>query len=720
MQSVLEKLAALPLTEREAILNQLSQSECEALLHDWRGFHARPEQCAPEGDWDIWLILSGRGWGKTRTGAEWIREKALASPIRIALIGETAADARDVMVEGESGILRCHPENERPIYEPSKRRLTWPNGSVATLFNATEPDQLRGPQQHVAWCFIAGTMIETQRGHVPIEQVTDKDWVLTQLGWRRVQCNGSRIAEVGTVRFSTGAVLTGTADHPVLTSHGETTRWTALSELEVGATICAMSAWNGAANAGTDTTAGISNIEAPSALNVLTVTDCTGPFGKPIMGQSRRGMTFTTLTRTAQTTLLKTFSYCRAQITCAITYLSAVCLPQSLNPALQRAPSAALKLSGTPESRQYASVASISKPTSGELLSARVWSVAQPSKQYAEIIAASVVSTWEAAGRAEVFCLQVEEAKHYFANGILVHNCDELAKWRYARETWDQLQFGLRLGDHPQVLVTTTPRPIELVKAIVAGNEGKAVVTRGRTMDNRNNLASTFLEKIENRYGGTRLGRQELEGEILGDIPNALWTLANIDASRVREAPPTMKRIYVAVDPAVSNTEQSDEHGIVVVGQSPDGKEGYVLEDASMKGSPMEWAKRALSVHDRWQADGIAVEVNQGGDMVAQTIRSVRSGVKIVEVRASRGKHVRAEPIAALYEQGRIHHVGSFVELETQMTQMTTFGYEGDGSPDRTDALVWGLSVLFPSMVREEKTKTKAPPPAVVMPMARR
>lgn len=449
MQSVLEKLAALPLTERDAILSKLTQEECEALLHDWRGFHARPEQCAPDGDWDIWLILSGRGWGKTRTGAEWIREKALEKPIRIALIGETAADARDVMVEGESGILRCHPEHERPIYEPSKRRLTWPNGSVATLFNATEPDQLRGPQQHIAWC-------------------------------------------------------------------------------------------------------------------------------------------------------------------------------------------------------------------------------------------------------------------------------DELAKWRYARETWDQLQFGLRLGDHPQVLVTTTPRPIELVKAIVAGNEGKAVITRGRTLDNRNNLAGTFLEKIENRYGGTRLGRQELEGEILGDIPNALWTLANIDTARVKEAPANLKRIYVAVDPAVSNTEDSDEHGIIAVGQSADGKEGYVLEDASVKGSPMEWAKRALSVHDRLQADGIVVEVNQGGDMVAQTIRSVRAGVKIIEVRASRGKHVRAEPIAALYEQGRIHHVGAFIELETQMTQMTTFGYEGDGSPDRTDALVWGLSVLFPSMVREEKGKEKVTPPSVVMPMARR
>jgi phage terminase large subunit-like protein len=448
LQSAVEQLAALPERERERILATLTDAECEALLYDWRGFHARPEQIAPEGDWDIWMILAGRGFGKTRAGAEWIREEAVKAPIRIALIGETAADARDVMVEGESGILRCHPEKDRPVYEPSKRRITWPNGSVATLFNATEPDQLRGPQFHIGWC-------------------------------------------------------------------------------------------------------------------------------------------------------------------------------------------------------------------------------------------------------------------------------DELAKWRYARETWDQLQFGLRLGDKPRVLVTTTPRPIEVIRAIVAQDEGRSVITRGRTMDNRVNLAGSFLDKIQARYGGTRLGRQELDGEILGDIPNALWTLSSIDLHRVRQAPESLRRIYVAVDPAISNTEDSDEHGIVVVGLSNDSSEGYVLEDASLKGSPTDWARRALAAHDQWQADGIVVERNQGGDMVAHTLRSVRSGVKIVEVHASRGKHVRAEPIASLYEQGRVHHVGSFAELETQMTQMTTTGFQGTGSPDRTDALVWGLSVLFPSMVRPEKRVT-VQDISVSMPIARR
>jgi predicted phage terminase large subunit-like protein len=389
---------------------------------------ARPEQIPPDGDWDIWLILAGRGWGKTRTGAQWVREAVQNGARRIALIGETASDARDVMIEGVSGILSVYPvEAERPLYEPSKRRLTWPNGAIATTFNATEPDQLRGPNFDLAWC-------------------------------------------------------------------------------------------------------------------------------------------------------------------------------------------------------------------------------------------------------------------------------DELAKWRYARETWDQLQFGLRLGDHPRVLVTTTPRPIELVKAIVAGSEGKVHITRGATMDNRSNLAAKFLEKIQLRYEGTRLGRQELRGEILGDIPNALWTYGQIEASRVRTHDP-LNRVVVSVDPAISNTEDSDEHGIIVAGVNHKSQEAYVLEDASMSGSPLEWARRAVNLYDTHQADAIVIEVNQGGDMVAQTLRSVRNNVKIKEVRATRGKHVRAEPIASMYEQGRVHHVGSFPALETQMTQMTTFGYEGAGSPDRVDALVWAMTDLFPSMV---------------------
>jgi phage terminase large subunit-like protein len=426
MQSPAEQLAALPEAERNTFIDSLSEEEAADLLHDWRGFLARPNQIAPEGDWDIWLLLAGRGFGKTRTGAEWVKEEVDAGNAkRIALVAETAADGRDVLVEGDSGILSVYPESERPLYEPSKRRITWKNGAIATLYNATEPDQLRGPQHDLAWS-------------------------------------------------------------------------------------------------------------------------------------------------------------------------------------------------------------------------------------------------------------------------------DELAKWKYARETWDQLQFGLRLGDNPRQIVTTTPRPIQVIKDILAGLEGNVSVTRGNTMDNKSNLAGKFLEKIVKKYEGTRLGRQELNGEVLGDMPGALWRLQDIDTYRITEAP-ELARILVAVDPAVTNTEDSDEHGIVVGGIS--GDEGFVLEDASIKGTPLTWARRAITLHDKYGADGIVIEVNQGGDMVAQTLRSVREDLNIIEVRATRGKHVRAEPIAALYEQGRVHHVGSFAELETQMTMTTTAGYEGEDSPDRLDACVWLLTELFPDMI---------------------
>ena len=283
---------------------------------------------------------------------------------------------------------------------------------------------------------------------------------------------------------------------------------------------------------------------------------------------------------------------------------------------------------------------------------------------------------------------------------------DELAAWRYP-EAWDQLMFGLRLGDHPQAVVTTTPKPTPLVKSLIGASTSH--VTRGSTFDNAANLAPSALEMLRAKYEGTRLGRQELFAEVLGDLPGALWSLATLDSYRLREAP-DLTRVVVAVDPAVTATEHSDEHGIIVAGLAED-QRGIVLEDASLSGSPAEWARRAVSLYHSWSADAIVIEVNQGGDMVAHTIRTIDPMVNIKEVRASRGKHVRAEPIAALYEQGRVAHVGAFPELESQMTQMTVAGFEGDGSPDRVDALVWGFTELFPGMTEREPAFVPYKPP---------
>lgn len=431
MLSPAQILAGLPEEEREEYMNSLSQSAKAALKYNWK-FWARPNQLQPEGNWTTWLILAGRGFGKTRTGAETIRDWACGdtplSPGRcsnIALVAETAPDARDVMVEGPAGLLACHPKDFRPTYYPSKRSVVWPNGAQAILFNAVEPDQLRGPQFDGAWC-------------------------------------------------------------------------------------------------------------------------------------------------------------------------------------------------------------------------------------------------------------------------------DELAKWRYAEQTWDQLQFGLRLGDHPRQIVTTTPRPIAVVRRLI--NDADTHVTRGRTYDNASNLAAPFLKQVEERYGGTRLGRQELEGEVLDDMPGALWNREIIDNCRKPEAP-EMDRIVIAVDPAVTAGEDSDETGIVAVGLARDAdgyNRGYVLADRSLKGSPEEWARAAVALYREFDADRIVAERNQGGDMVASTIRAVDNTVPITLVHASRGKVVRAEPISALYEQARVHHIGRFDKLEDQMCLFSRDAERSPGnSPDRVDALVWGLTDLF-------------------------
>ena len=272
--------------------------------------------------------------------------------------------------------------------------------------------------------------------------------------------------------------------------------------------------------------------------------------------------------------------------------------------------------------------------------------------------------------------------------------CDELAAWRYPA-AWDMLMFGLRLGQDPRVVVTTTPRPTKLIRELLA--DPKVVVTRGRTEDNRDHLAPAFLEQIVRRYEGTRLGRQELDGELLDDMPGALWTHGLIDTARVTEAP-DLTRIVVAIDPAVSAHEGSDETGIVVAGRDAAGH-GYVLADASGHYAPAEWARKAVALYVEHRADRIVAEVNNGGDMVGATLRVVDPNVPFAALHASRGKVARAEPVAALYEQGRVHHLGALPLLEDQMCAFTPRahgdGIPAGGSPDRVDALVWALTDLL-------------------------
>lgn len=417
--SLLERLVSLPSASRDLVLEALPDADRLELLRSWR-WTARPSQLAPDGGWSQWLILAGRGFGKTRAGAEWVTEMARQTPgARFALVGATAHDSVTVMVEGESGLLAVAPDAFRPNWTPSRRQLTWPNGAQASLLSAVEPNQLRGPQFHFAWC-------------------------------------------------------------------------------------------------------------------------------------------------------------------------------------------------------------------------------------------------------------------------------DELAAWPRPREVWDNLRMGLRLGAHPRAVVTTTPRALPFLKALL--EMPGTVVTRGTTFDNRANLPAAYLAELGRGYGGTAIGRQELMGEMLDAQEGALWSLDGFDRCREAEAPPLV-RVVVGVDPPAG----PGGCGIIVAGLDGQGV-GHVLADASVHGTtPEAWARAVAAAFGRHGADRVVVETNNGGDMVESVLRAAAVALPVKQVRASRGKAARAEPVSALYAAGRVRHAGHFRLLEDEMCGLVLGGgYVGPGSsPDRADALVWALTELM-------------------------
>ncbi len=448
LQTLERSLRSLPplseiraeIARREAKRVAEERAGSEEWFWSWRRV-GRPEQQTPTGDWQVWFISAGRGWGKNRTAVEFVNAEVEAGrATRIAIVAETDDDARNVIVEGKSGFLKVGVPSKRPIYEPSKDRLTWPNGAIATLYSAQTPGKLRGPEHDLAWC-------------------------------------------------------------------DEIAKWS---------------------------------------------------FAKP----------------------------------------------------------------GDPR------------------------------------------------------------------------------KSSLGQDTWDNLQFGLRLGT-ARCIVTTTPRPVPLVRELIKAP--RTVVTHGKTMDNAANLAPEYIAKMRDKYAGTRLGRQELNAELLEDIPGALWWNAMFDREGFRvERAPDMSRVVVSIDPSGArgaNDDGADSIGIVVAGKGVDGR-GYLLADWTCRLSPDGWARRAVEAYRAFRADRIIGERNFGGAMVESTIRSVDPNVSYKEVTASpgRGKVVRAEPAAALYEQGRVSHAGKFEDfelLEAQMCAMTTTGYIGEGSPDRVDAAVWALDELM-------------------------
>lgn len=655
-------VASLPPEKREQWLQSLSEDKAKFLRYDWR-FWARPKQLPPEGDWFCWHIRSGRGWGKTITGAQWIVERAKAGYRRLALIGQTKADVRDTMIEvEESSILNVSPPWFKPDYQPSKRRLVWPNGAIATIFSGDEPGQLRGPQHD---CFVAGTIITTINGLAPIESMCIGDWVITRGGACRVNNIGNKVDIVGQVKFANGVELVGTSQHPVLGLHG----WTTLADLAIGDKVC---------------TGKKPLMDTLQPIKMARNCTSIGGYGNRAMGQFQRvwksiigiwtsKITISTIWNWFQPAAIKSF------------------ILRTLNgsTALVQTVARAWLGSRLILARQYAANVNGRGLSKSEKPSEFADTVNRRSCLGGATSVVNVVSTWAPAGIARVYDLTVDGQHEYLANDIYVHNSawvDELSKFKYPKQTWDMLELGLRIGDNPQVVVTNTPRPIPIIKELMA--DPRTVDVVGSTYDNIANLAPQFIARVRQKYEGTHLGRQELHGEVLEDREGALWTrAAMIDAHRVIRHP-RLTRIVVAVDPPGGRTEC----GIVVAGLGEDG-EGYILEDSSLAGSPAAWGEAVVTAYHRNAADRVVAEVNFGGDMVEHIVRTVDESVAYKDVRASRGKAVRAEPVAALYEQGRVHHVGQFALLEDELC--TWVPNEGMPSPNRLDALVWVLTELM-------------------------
>lgn len=689
--SLAEAWALLPEDERNEALSKFSDSDLAAIKYDW-AWWAGPKQMPPPGQWTVWLLLAGRGYGKTRTGAEHIRWQVEHGGKRsIALVAPTAADVRKVIVEGPSGLLSICPPGNRPLYEPSKTRLVWPNGAVAHLYSADEPDRLRGPEHDYAWCVAAGVPVVTRRGQIPIEQVQVKDQVWTRLGWKPVKAAKQTGVQRTVMDIDTDCgTLRCTPDHRVWV---EGQGWVQAVTIQPGAILQACLPMDPRLGLTTREFVG-TTVTAPGGTEIALAPRSPKPFGVVSTDQSRMDLKSTTEMGTRLTTPQRTLSWLVDGSIGRTTGLRTV----ARRAVGRKAP----KQCGLSGSRSRTPVGGVRQPSS--VVPRMSTTVPLPTGRPTR-----VRSVWKHSGYANVYDLEVEGAHEFYAGGVLVHNCDELAAWRYAERAFgiEGLQGGLRAGSDPRVVVTTTPRPTPIIKGLL--KDSNCVVTRGTSYENLANLAATFISQVIKKFEGTRLGRQELLAEILDDILGALWTLSLIDQMRIPldpnpQAPPPFEldfftRIVVAVDPPIKSAQEAAqiqeiedvaEAGIIVAGLGRDGH-AYILEDASLQAPPLRWANVACQMYNHYRADCLVAEINQGGEMVEATIHTADPRVPVKTIQASRGKLVRAEPVSALAEQGKVHHVGAFPKLEDQMVTWVP----GLKSPDRMDAMVYAITELM-------------------------
>jgi len=635
----------------------------------------------------------------TRMGSEWVIERAKAGKGPISLVGQTSADVRDVMVEaGPSSIMMCSPPDFMPLYEPSKRRLTWPNGVTATTFSGDEPGQLRGPQSQ---CLVAGTKVIVDGKERNIETLSVGTEVLTRFGYFEVEAVRDYQSEVGSVKFSNGSSLRGTFNHPVWSL--DRNDWIWMRNLREKETV----------------TTGMSQKMVTSVAGLiekqLSSTDGCGPI---LMDQFQKGLSFTIRMGTDRITVLPTWKLFQTQITQNCTLEMAIrellTEPMSKNVFLVDENTLLRKITGQGSVKNVA-------PEKLKREGKRFGHVVTVGKNFclvSETSVANVVSTWGGVGSETVYSLQVAGPREYIANDIVVHNTvwiDELPKFDDPQEAFDQVSFGLRIGD-ARCLITTTPTPHKIIKELYtdainqktlkSGAKRVHLIT-GSTMDNSDNLDPDALEDMVAKYEGTRLGEQELHGKILWEAENALWKQSDIDRDRTVESQvPHFRMSCIGVDPTVGDPGKTviDECGIMTGGLGYDGH-GYLTGDYTFKGTPAQWAGKIAALLNNGAFDFVVAEKNNGGLLVTETLKSY--GVpeaRIILVHASQGKLTRAEPISLLSEQGKIHHVGEYVQLEQELVC-----YEGKGrSPNRLDAFVWLFTfLLLGKENREVSVRTK-------------
>jgi phage terminase large subunit-like protein len=638
----------------------------------------------PDDGWNIWMFLAGRGTGKTWAGSQWIIEQAFRHPESVwAVVAPTFRDVRVTCFEGSSGIRKQLEAGEELQWRRNELRLDLINGSIIYGYSADQPERLRGSNLWGAWCLAQGSKVSTLRGDIPIEQVCAGDYALTRSGWRKIvaQRLTKRMTPVMEVTNSDGRKLRCTPDHKIFADGA----WCDAEQLRPGATLLSclrnsskdhLLGVTGKVSAGTMTTRW-------AATGAVPVSCWPSLSGAGTMVLSRTDLKFITGITTESTTISRTWNSQKY----TSTGKSTAPKTDQRRTRQRSRQSAWLEhlLSGLRESRNsvYARTA---------VSSMRAVPHTPDSVIRTAGLHSTVVRTVKDSGWSDVYDLTIEGEHEFFANGMLVHNCDEMSSWNYEETWYEGLVPALRIGSHPRVLITTTPRPTRLIRDLWGRRDGTVHITTASTWENAANLSAAALDELRRRYEGTRLGRQELEGELLEDLEGALWRRSDIDAARVKPGEvPDLTRVVVAIDPAVTSGEESDETGIVVAGDDGRGH-GYILADWSMTGTPEQCMRKAVQAYNHYRADCIVAEVNNGGDFVGSVLRAVDPDIPYHQVRASRGKAIRAEPGSALAEQRRLHHVGSFPELEDQMCAMIP-GISA-GPDDRVDAAVWAITEL--------------------------